>query len=94
MVVEGEEVQASLTPHGDALGHDQRGEARRHTGVDGTASIGGDTSTELDERRERGLGDPGELYIVDQLEIGMTAEPVTGDDGLRRATTARSTRSR
>ena len=45
----------------------------------GTASIGRGDTTELDERRQRGLGDPGDLYIVDQLEIGMhvtVPEPV------------------
>jgi hypothetical protein len=46
----------------------------------GTASIGRDDVTELDERRRRGLDDPGRLHIVDQLELGMTVvvdEPVT-----------------
>jgi hypothetical protein len=46
----------------------------------GTASIGSVDTTELDERRQRGLGDPGRLHIVDQLEIGMQVsvpEPVT-----------------
>jgi hypothetical protein len=38
----------------------------------GTASIGRSDATELDERRQRGLEDPGTLHIVDQLEIGMT----------------------
>lgn len=76
MVVAGEEVQASLTPHGD---HSATINAVKHDGtpvLTGTASIGADTSTELDARRARGLGDPGELHIVDQLEIGMTTEPV------------------
>ena len=75
MVVEGEEVQASLTPHGD---HSASIHAVKHDGtpvLGGTASIGTDTSTELDARRERGRGDPGDLYIVDQLEIGMTSAP-------------------
>jgi hypothetical protein len=77
MVIEGEEVQASLTPHGD---HSASINAVKHDGtpvLTGTASIGTDTSTELDARRERGLGDPGELRIVDRLEIGMTSDPVT-----------------
>ncbi len=77
MVVEGEEVQASLAPHGE---HSATINAVKHDGtpvLTGTASIGTDTSTELDARRERGLGDPGELHIVDQLEIGMTTDPVT-----------------
>lgn len=73
MVVEGEEVQASLTTAGEIS-------AMKADGTPvlvGTASIGTDTTTELDGRRQRGLGDPGELYIVDQLEIGMTSDPVT-----------------
>lgn len=76
MVVEGEQVQASLTPHGQ---HSATIHAVKSDGtpvLNGTASIGADTSTELDVRRERGLGDPGELHIVDQLEIGMASEPV------------------
>ena len=76
MVVAGEEVQTSLTPHGD---HSATINAVKHDGtpvLTGTASIGTDTSTELDARRSRGLGDPGELQIVDQLEIGMTIDPV------------------
>jgi hypothetical protein len=77
MVVGGEQVQASLTPHGE---HSATINAVKHDGtpvLTGTASIGSDTSTELDARRERGLGDPGEVHIVDQLEIGMTAGPVS-----------------
>lgn len=77
MVVEGEEVQASLVPNGP---HSANIHAVKSDGtpvLSGTASIGTDTSTELDVRRERGLGDPGDLYIVDQLEIGMTADPAT-----------------
>ena len=61
MVVEGEEAQASLTPHGE---HSATINAVKHDGtpvLTGTASIGADTSTELDARRERGLGDPGEV---------------------------------
>ena len=76
MVVEGEQVQASLVPHGE---HSASIHAVKHDGtpvLNGTASIGTGTSTELDVRRDRGLGDPGDLYIVDQLEIGMTSEPV------------------
>lgn len=77
MVVAGEEVQAALTPHGE---HSSTINAVKHDGtpvLTGTASIGTDTSTELDARRERGRGDPGELYIVDRLRIGMTTSPVT-----------------
>ena len=77
MVVEGEQVQASLAPRGDDSATIT---AVKHDGtpvLTGTASIGSSTSTELDVRRERGLGDPGELHVVDQLELGMTGGPVT-----------------
>jgi hypothetical protein len=79
MVVEGEEVQASFEPMSPSLA---RIMAEKRDGVPvltGTASLGRDDATELDERRRRGLDDPGRLYIVDQLEIGMhevVAEPV------------------
>ena len=62
----------------------------------GTASIGPDHGeTELDARARAALGDPGELFIVDQLEVGMRSaddEPVVDDP--RRAATAPATRSR
>jgi hypothetical protein len=77
MVTGGEQVQASLTPHGE---HSATINAVKPDGtpvLTGTASIDNDTTTELDARRERGLGDPGELFIVDQLQIGMTCDPVT-----------------
>lgn len=77
MVVTGEEVQASVTPQGE---NSATINAVKHDGtpvLTGTASIGTGTSTELDARRERGLGDPGDLHIVDQLEIGMASDPAT-----------------
>jgi len=80
MVVEGEQVVASLQQIGPTLA---RIGATKDDGtpvLNGTASIGRDDPTELDERRRRGLEDPGELHIVDQLEIGMRVavpEPVT-----------------
>jgi hypothetical protein len=79
MVVEGEEVAARLEPVNDTLA---RISAQKRDGtpvLSGTATIGHDDATELDERRQRALGDPGRLYIVDQLEIGMherVIEPV------------------
>ncbi|MFT4658201.1 MAG: hypothetical protein ACJAXA_002904 [Candidatus Aldehydirespiratoraceae bacterium] len=76
MVVEDEEVQASLAPAGDASATIGAVKADGTPVLKGTATLGG-AATELDERRKRGLGDSGDLYIVDQLEIGMTADPVT-----------------
>jgi hypothetical protein len=67
MVVEGEQVQASLTTTGPASG---RVEVRKADGTPvlvGTASVGPDhPDTELEARLAR-HGDPGELFIVDQL---------------------------
>jgi hypothetical protein len=75
MVVEGEEVQAAMTTTGAAAA---RIEAHKSDGTPvlaGTASIGPDhPETELDARRAA-QGEPGELFIVDQLEVGL------GDDG-------------
>jgi hypothetical protein len=77
MVVEGEEVVASLTasPEGAA-----RIEAHKADGtpvLTGTASIGPDhPPSELDGRLAR-LAAPGELFVVDRLEVGMRI-----DDGL------------
>jgi hypothetical protein len=75
MVVEGEEVQASLTPAGAESATIGAIKADGTPVLTGTATLG-TAATELDERRKRGLGDPGDLYIVDQLEIGTTTEPV------------------
>ena len=78
MVVEGEEVSASLEPLSATLARIGAEKADGTPVLTGTASIGRDHPTELDERRQRALGDPGDLHIVDQLEIGMkvaVAEP-------------------
>jgi hypothetical protein len=71
MVIEGEEVRAALEPVTDTLGRIDAQKADGTPVLTGTASIGRTDTTELDERRQRGLGDPGTLHIVDQLEIGM-----------------------
>ncbi len=71
MVFEGEEVRAALTP-GTASGATIGAEKADGTPVlTGTASVGTDDVSDLDERRKRGLGDPGQLHIIDQLSIGM-----------------------
>ncbi len=77
MVVEGEEVQASLatTTSPNAV----RIEAHKADGtpvMTGTATVGLSEPTELDERRLRFDGDHGELFIVDRLHIGMATDPV------------------
>ncbi len=74
MVVEGEQVQASLTTTGS---RSAGVEARKPDGTPvlvGTASVGpDDPETEL-ERRLAQQGDPGELFIVDELRVGMRSE--------------------
>lgn len=69
MVVDGEEVQASLVLSGDS----GRIDAVKRDGsavLTGTASIGPEhPETEL-QRRISSMGDPGELHIVDRLSIG------------------------
>ncbi len=78
MVVEGEEVQASLTTTPTSP-TEARMEAHKADGtpvMTGTATVGLTEPTELDERRLRGSGDPGELFIVDQLYVGMAPDPV------------------
>jgi hypothetical protein len=86
MVVEGDEVRATLTTAGAGPGageHAGRISAVRNDGavvLTGTASVGPDHPTsELDGRLAR-LGDPGELFIVDRVQLGhhhTVAEPVS-----------------
>lgn len=81
MVVEGEEVTATLAPAGVDLA---RIEATKGDGarvLSGTASVGREAPTELGGRLA-GLGDPGELFIVDRLAVGLRSsgpEPVSVD---------------
>lgn len=70
MVVEGDQVRATLTSTGAATA---RIGAVRNDGaavLTGTASVGPDHApSELDQRRAR-LGDPGELFVVDRVQLG------------------------
>jgi hypothetical protein len=84
MVVEGEEVQATLTVGAG----DGRIEARKADGTPvlaGTATVGPYYGTTELEARRAGQGDPGELFIVDQLQVGMRRddgpESITFEDG-------------
>ena len=71
MVVEGEQVQASLTTIGPASARVEAHKADGTPELVGTASIGPDhPETELDARLARS-GEPGDLFIVDQLVVGM-----------------------
>jgi hypothetical protein len=73
MVVEGEEVQASLartSPNGGMIEAHKRDDIEVLTG---TASVApADAPSEL-ERRLAATREPEKLFIVDQLEIGMTS---------------------
>ena len=77
MVVEGDEVRAALTPQTSTGASISADKADGTPVLVGTASVGRDDTTDLDERRQRGLGDPGRLHILDRLSIGMPCgEPV------------------
>jgi hypothetical protein len=74
MVVEGEQVQASMTATGPSTAHI---EAKKEDGTPvlvGTASVGPDHGeTELSARLAK-QGDPGELFVIDRLEVGMRTD--------------------
>ena len=79
MVVEGEEVQASLTTKGAASARIEAHKADGTPVLTGTASIGPDhPESELDARRAA-QGEPGELFIVDRLHVGQRSE--ASEDG-------------
>ena len=73
MVVEGEEVQASLTTAGPDSARIEAHKADGTPVLTGTASVGAGHRSELDARRAA-LGEPGELFIVDRLHVGMRSE--------------------
>lgn len=71
MVVEPEAVQASMTTTGESSARIRAAKADGTPVLTGTASLGpSHAETEL-EGRLASLGDPGELFVVDQLELGM-----------------------
>lgn len=77
MVIEGEEVTASLDTSGGPSGRIGAVKGDGSVVLVGTASIGRTAPTEL-EGRLAGLGDPGDLFIVDQLSVGQrSAAPAT-----------------
>jgi hypothetical protein len=70
MVVEGEQVQASLTTGGSPSARIEAHKADGTPVLVGTASLGPDFGeTELEARRGR-QDEPGQLYIIDQLQVG------------------------
>ncbi len=71
MVVEGEQVQASMTATGPTSARIEAHKADGTPVLEGTASLGPDhPPTALDLRRAA-QGDPGALFIIDQLQVGM-----------------------
>lgn len=78
MVVEGEEVVASLEPTTVGSARIDAATADGDPVLTGTASIDPLATSALDERLASvRAADPGELFIVDQLEIGQRSGPVT-----------------
>jgi len=78
MVVEGEQVQASLTTTGPASATIEAHKPDGTPVLAGTASIGPDHPESELTRRLGALGDPGELHIVDLLTVGTRSDrPVT-----------------
>jgi len=70
MVVEGEEVRATMEPTSPTSSRISATKGDGAIVLTGTASVGHDDQTEHDARLA-GLGDPGELFIVDRLEVGQ-----------------------
>lgn len=76
MVTEGEEVRATLETSGGTSARIGAHKADGTPVLVGTASVGTADETELGTRLGA-LGDPGELFIVDQLEVGQRRGPVS-----------------
>jgi hypothetical protein len=77
MVVEGEQVRASLVTDGPRTARIEASKSDQSPVLTGTASLGPDhADTELDRRRA-GQHAPGDLYVIDRLEVGMQR-----DDGV------------
>ncbi|MFV0524839.1 MAG: hypothetical protein ACK5RL_10095 [Acidimicrobiales bacterium] len=71
MVIEGEEVIASLTDRGDGRAEIAAVKADGTPVLKGTATVDPDAPTALRERvAEVGRKDPGRLHIIDQLTVG------------------------
>ena len=76
MVVEGEEVVATLATEGGGVATVAATKADGSVVLTGSASIDPAAPTALEARRAR-LGEPGELFILDQLSVGMRSEEPT-----------------
>lgn len=75
MVIEGEQVQASLTTTGPATATVEAHKADGTPVFVGSASVG-PSPTALEERLAA-MGDSGELHIIDQLHVGMQGDGAT-----------------
>jgi len=82
MVVEGEQVRAHLTQMSPTAASIAAEKADGTPVLSGSATVGSADRTALAERLERAQRDPAELFIVDRLELGMTAQPVTVTMGM------------
>jgi hypothetical protein len=71
MVVEGEEVVASLTTTGPSAGRIEAHKADGTPVLTGTASVGPEHPTTELEGRLAAMRDPGELFVLDRLHVGM-----------------------
>lgn len=74
MVVEGEQVQATLTTTGDDSGTIEAHKSDGTPVLAGTVSVGPDHPPSALSQRLAGLGDPGELHLIDQLVVGSRSE--------------------
>lgn len=73
MVIEGEQVQASATRTGPASARARATKATGEPVLSASLTLG-DEPTELDERLARMQAkDPGELFIVDRVQVGHTS---------------------
>jgi hypothetical protein len=81
MVVEGESVRAGLSTTDTGVARIEATKADGAVVLTGTASVAPHAETELEMRLAR-TGDPGDLFIVDTLDVGQTSridEPVCID---------------
>lgn len=75
MVIEGEQVQASLTTSGPTTATVEAHKADGTPVFVGSASLGS-SPTALEERLAA-MGAPGELHILDQMQVGMQGDGAT-----------------
>ena len=71
MVVEGEQVQASMTTTSPTSARIEAHKADGTPVLVGTASVGPDHPGTALEARLAAQGDPGELFVIDRLQVGM-----------------------